>query len=742
MPRAERPIRPLEVVPAWAAAPLPAGPSGRRTAVLGGTVLADTAIRGKDLDEAKALDAKKKAEEAMSNRSAEFDYARAQAELAEFSQQKIDAIVQACAAAATEQAEAFARLAVDETGFGVYEDKVQKNLFASQRVYEFIKPMKTVGVVARHEARRVVDIAEPFGVVAAIVPSTNPTSTAIYKILISLKARCALVISPHPSAVKCITRVAEVLDDAARRAGAPAGAINWMTTVSLEGTQELMKQRDVAVILATGGMGLVRAAYSAGKPAYGVGPGNAPAYIERTADVRKAVRDIITGKTFDNGVLCSSENSVVVDAPIAEQVKREFQAQGCHFLSKTDIDKVAKAYEQRKRTAGLMDFDDLLVHAVHLLEQIPESRERWQRAFDHILVDEYQDTNVAQYLWLRLLAQGTPDVCCVGDDDQSIYGWRGAEVGNILRFEKDFPGATIVRLERNYRSTPHILAAASHLIAHNEGRLGKTLWTDMKEGERISLRGVWDGDEEARTIGEEIEALQRDKHPLSQIAILVRAGFQTREFEERFITMGLPYRVIGGPRFYERAEIRDAMAYCRQVLELESDNEPAQNLLRRLQSQPAPVPTSAVVAAAMRSQRSGGGVVRSTVSARSASCNSSDPRAASTRMCRRSRRLEACAVCAPLSATSTPRSPSIRSASSACRSGSACPRARARRSTRSPASACPPPAATPPRSPAWPTCASNQAISPGVLRGFFDAACNSASASATFCAAWEGDRPR
>src|SRR5678815_5119363 len=167
----------------------------------------------------------------------------------------------------------------------------------------------------------------PFGVVAAIVPSTNPTSTAIYKILISLKARCTIVISPHPSAVKCITRVAEVMDEAARRAGAPAGAVNWMTTVSLEGTQELMKQREIAVILATGGMGLVRAAYSAGKPAYGVGPGNSPAYIERTADVRKAVRDIVTGKTFDNGVLCSSENSVVVDAPVAEQAKREFQAQ-------------------------------------------------------------------------------------------------------------------------------------------------------------------------------------------------------------------------------------------------------------------------------------------------------------------------------------------------------------------------------------------------------------------------------
>ena len=263
-------------------------------------------------------------------------------ELAEFSQERVDAIVDAMAAAATPQAEAFARLAVEETGYGVVEDKVQKNLFSSQKVYNFIRPMKTVGVVARHEDRRVVEIAEPFGVVAAVVPSTNPTSTAIYKILISIKARCAVVLSPHPAAVKCISAVAEVMEEAARRAGAPAGAINWMTTVTLEGTQELMKHRDVAVILATGGMGLVRAAYSAGKPAYGVGPGNAPAYIERTADVRKAVRDIVTGKTFDNGVLCSSENSVVVDEAIADAARRELEAQGAYFMSKSEIDAVAR----------------------------------------------------------------------------------------------------------------------------------------------------------------------------------------------------------------------------------------------------------------------------------------------------------------------------------------------------------------------------------------------------------------
>ena len=263
-------------------------------------------------------------------------------ELAEFSQERIDAIVDAMAEAATAQAEAFAGLAVEETGYGVVEDKIQKNLFSSQKVYQFIRPMKTVGVIARYDEKRVIEIAEPFGVVAAVVPSTNPTSTAIYKILIALKARCAIVLSPHPAAVKCITRVAEVMDEAARRAGSPAGAINWMTTVTLEGTNELMKHRDVAVILATGGMGLVRAAYSAGKPAYGVGPGNAPAYIERTANVKKAVRDIITGKTFDNGVLCSSENSVVVDQPIADDVRREFQGQGGYFMNAAEMEALAR----------------------------------------------------------------------------------------------------------------------------------------------------------------------------------------------------------------------------------------------------------------------------------------------------------------------------------------------------------------------------------------------------------------
>src|SRR3954471_9408023 len=262
--------------------------------------------------------------------------------LAEFSQEQIDALVDAMAAAVTPHAEALARLAHEETGYGVVADKGQKNLFASEKIYKFIRPMKTVGVIARLEARKLVEIDDPFGVVCAIVPTTNPTSTAIYKILICLKARCPIVISPHPSAVRCIARCAEIMGEAARKAGAPDGAISCMTTVTLEGTQELMKAKETAVILATGGMGLVRAAYSAGKPAYGVGPGNAPCYIERSADVPKAVLDIVTGKTFDNGVLCSSPNSAVVDAAVNEEVKREFVKNGGYFLSPSEADTLAK----------------------------------------------------------------------------------------------------------------------------------------------------------------------------------------------------------------------------------------------------------------------------------------------------------------------------------------------------------------------------------------------------------------
>ena len=274
---------------------------------------------------------------------------QAQPRLAELSQEQIDAIVTAMADAVTPHAEALARLAVEETGYGVVADKVQKNLFGSRQVYEFIRPMRTVGVINRLEDRKVVEIAEPFGVVAAIVPSTNPTSTAIYKVLIALKARCPIVISPHPSAARCITRTVELMAEAATRAGAPAGSIGWMKSVTLEGTQELMHAREVAVILATGGMGLVRAAYSAGKPAYGVGPGNAPCYIERSAALQKAARDIMTGKTFDNGLLCSSPNSVVVDEAVAEDARRHFTQLGAYFMNQSESDALAKVLVTAQR---------------------------------------------------------------------------------------------------------------------------------------------------------------------------------------------------------------------------------------------------------------------------------------------------------------------------------------------------------------------------------------------------------
>ncbi len=223
------------------------------------------------------------------------------------------------------------------------------------------------------------------------------------------------------------------------------------------------------------------------------------------------------------------------------------------------------AYQERLRALNTADFGDLLLHMTEIMRTRPDVLEQYHRAFRYILVDEYQDTNVVQYLWLRLLAQSHRNICCVGDDDQSIYSWRGAEVENILRFDKDFPGARIVRLERNYRSTAPILAAAAGLIAHNEGRLGKTLRSGRNDsaGERVAVVALWDSDEEARMVGERIETLRRDGHVLAEMAVLVRAGFQTRAFEERLITLGIPYRVIGGLRFYERAEIRDAIAYMR-----------------------------------------------------------------------------------------------------------------------------------------------------------------------------------
>mgnify|MGYP001586669342 FL=1 len=234
--------------------------------------------------------------------------------------------------------------------------------------------------------------------------------------------------------------------------------------------------------------------------------------------------------------------------------------------------KLYAAYQARLRDVNACDFGDLLLHVLTILKTHRDVLEQYQQKFRYIMVDEYQDTNSSQYLWLRLLAQNRKNICCVGDDDQSIYSWRGAEVANILRFEKDFPGATIIRLEQNYRSTPHILGAASGVIAENGNRLGKTLWTDIDVGEKVRVVGIWDGPEEARRVGEEIEAIERSGASLEEVAILVRAQHQTREFEDRFIQIGLPYRIVGGFRFYERAEIRDALAYLRLV------NQPADDL--------------------------------------------------------------------------------------------------------------------------------------------------------------------
>jgi DNA helicase II / ATP-dependent DNA helicase PcrA len=228
-------------------------------------------------------------------------------------------------------------------------------------------------------------------------------------------------------------------------------------------------------------------------------------------------------------------------------------------------------YQERLKALNAVDFGDLLLHTLTLFAGHAEALERYQKQFRYILVDEYQDTNVAQYLWLRILAQTHRNICCVGDDDQSIYSWRGAEIANILRFEHDFPGARVIRLECNYRSTEHILAAASGLIAHNRGRLGKTLWTPAKGGDPVAVYGVWDGQDEARVLCEQVDALRRAGQPLNSMAVLVRAGFQTREFEERLMTVGIAYRIVGGARFYERQEIRDAIAYIRVLIQPDDD---------------------------------------------------------------------------------------------------------------------------------------------------------------------------
>jgi acetaldehyde dehydrogenase (acetylating) len=276
----------------------------------------------------------------------------AQKTLAGFSQEQVDRIVDAMAAAARAEAERLARLAHEETGFGNVPDKTRKNLFSAVDVHAYIRPLKTVGVLREDTAARVVEIAEPMGVVVAVIPSTNPTSTAIYKALISVKARNAIVMSPHPSARRCILEAAQVMHKAAVAAGLPSDALSCLAEVSLEGTQELMRSRDTGVILATGGIGLVRAAYSSGRPAYGVGPGNVPVYIHSSADVKKAVRDVIAGKTFDYGTLCSSEQSIVCDEAIRDQVIAEVKASGGYFLSDAEAAAVARVVVTPQRLAN------------------------------------------------------------------------------------------------------------------------------------------------------------------------------------------------------------------------------------------------------------------------------------------------------------------------------------------------------------------------------------------------------
>ncbi|MBT8471984.1 MAG: DUF3553 domain-containing protein, partial [Marinicaulis sp.] len=241
-----------------------------------------------------------------------------------------------------------------------------------------------------------------------------------------------------------------------------------------------------------------------------------------------------------------------------------------HFADGKGVE-LYRAYQARLTTLNAVDFGDLLVHNLTIFQKNADVLEQYQKRFQYMLVDEYQDTNVAQYLWLRLLAQKHKNICCVGDDDQSIYGWRGAEVENILKFEKDFPGSKVIRLERNYRSTPAILGAASGLISSNKSRLGKELWTNVDEGEKVKIRGVWDGEEEARLIGDDIESEQSKGRSLSDMAVLVRASFQMRAFEDRFNTLGLAYKVVGGPRFWEREEARDALAYLRLIRSADDD---------------------------------------------------------------------------------------------------------------------------------------------------------------------------
>ncbi|MEL6488143.1 MAG: UvrD-helicase domain-containing protein, partial [Pseudomonadota bacterium] len=337
----------------------------------------------------------------------------------------------------------------------------------------------------------------------------------------------------------------EMKDRVARLIGGDAEGLRWMGTFHSVGAQILRRHAEV--------VGL--------KPSF---------TIIDTDDQIRLCKQVIEAAGLDEKRWTGRGLAAVIDGwKNKGQTPGDLQAHDADAFGEGKAISLYREYQSRLITLNAADFGDLLVHNTTIFRREPEIQAEYHRRFRYMLVDEYQDTNMAQYLWLRLLAKGQGDepanLCVVGDDDQSIYGWRGAEVENILRFEKDFPGAKVIRLEQNYRSTPPILAAASAVISNNQGRLGKTLWTDDTEGELVKLRGVWDGEEEARVIAEDIESEQFKGRALPDIAVLVRASFQMRSFEERFNTSGIPYRIVGGPRFYEREETRDALAYLRLV---------------------------------------------------------------------------------------------------------------------------------------------------------------------------------
>ena len=309
-----------------------------------------------------------------------------------------------------------------------------------------------------------------------------------------------------------------------------------------------------------------------------------------TDDQIRLLKQIIEAEGIDEKRFTGRALAGLIDSWKNRALKPEaVSAKEAHAWGEGRSTEVYKAYQERLKVLNACDFGDLLMHMIHIFQDHPDLLAEYHRKLTYVMVDEYQDTNVAQYLWLRLLAQGSKNICVVGDDDQSIYGWRGAEVDNILRFERDFPGAVVVRLERNYRSTGNILAAASHLISHNQARLGKTLWTDDDAGEKVMVRGVWDGDAEARGVADDIEAWvaagkRSDPYALaplgsspqsgggfSSVAVLVRAAWQMRAFEDRFLMLKIPYKVVGGPRFFERAEVRDTHAYLRLIRSEDDD---------------------------------------------------------------------------------------------------------------------------------------------------------------------------